>query len=370
MRLGRRAGLTLLAAAVAAGPLSPVSAATSWWTRAPGPQRALQAIASNSDATTLVITAGRAYWLDAHSGKLVGCGSPQGVQFVAAAGSQGLALNSDGALYRLRLPGLAHLLQRLPGEPRGLAISSGSQPVALAATTAGLYLGRLRSGLRRVAGSVPGNPVTAVAPPVSPGQPFALATRLGIELVSVSGRIRSSRGAPHLGDRPVLAEMGDGILLAGDQAGMIYAHYRTGWNPVFQLLPYGGVAGVPRLTAILGVGPDAAYVATSGFGTLLTPDAGFTWYRAAPATPDGRVVALAALGPLYATHPSGLVAAAAPSGLFLHRLQTLPGPPVYAGASQTAEVVGTAAVTVGASVAVILAMWWWERRRRGRQLSV
>ncbi len=360
-------GLLGLAAGMALSALVPVSAATSWWVPAPGRHLSLSSIASNSLPTTLVIMAGHSYWLEAQTGQLSGSGTPGRADFVAAAGQRGLVLNADHELYYVRRRQPSEPLQRLPGRPLGLAVAAGSSPEVVAATTSGLFRGLLGARLREVPGSQSLGPALALAGPVLAGQPFVIATRAGISLLSAAGRLRRSPGSPRLGTHPALAEIGDGIVLAGDRAGLIYAHYRSGWTPVFQLLPYGGLGGVPDLTAILGVGPAAAYVATSGFGTLLTPDGGYSWYRAAPPTPDGRVLALASLGPVYAPHPSGLVVAAGPGGLFLHRLQTLPGPPAYSGASQTAQLLATTAITVVAALAVILAMWWTRRRQRRRR---
>jgi hypothetical protein len=361
-RLG--AALAVLAAGLALSIAVPVSAATSWWSPAPGGRLHLTAIASNSLPTTLVIMAGQSYWLETQTGRLIGSGDEGRARFVAAAGQRGLVLNSDRDLYYLRERQPAQLLQRLPGEPLGLVVAAGSNPQVLAATTSGLFWGRLGDRLRELPGSGLLGPALALAAPVAAGQPFAIATRAGISLLGRGGRLRRSPGAPRLGLHPAVAVMGDGIILAGDQSGLIYAHYTSGWTPVFQLLPYGGLGGVPRLTAILGVGPQAAYIATWGFGTLLTPDGGYSWYRAAPPTAGGRVVALAALGPVYARSPAGMVAAAGPGRLFLHRLQTLPAPPSYSGASQTAQLLATAAVTVAAALGVILAMWWVGRRKR------
>ncbi len=347
----------------------PVSAATSWWATAPGRNLSISAIASNSRLTTLVIMDGRSYWLQTRTGKLSSSGDPGPARFVAAAGTEGLVINADGDLYYLGDHRPAALLQRLPGQPRGLAIAAGSNPEVVAATTAGLFWGRLGARLRELPGSRSLPAATALAGPVVPGQPFVVANEAGITLLDEQGALRRSPGSPRLGAHAAMAELGDGTILAGDQAGLIYAHYRSGWTPVFQILPYGGLGGVPHLTAVLGVGPAAAYVATAGFGTLLTPDGGYSWYRATPPTAGGQVVALAALGPVYARSPAGLVLAAGPADLYLHRLQTLPGPPTYRGASQTAQLLATAAVTAAAALGVILAMWWARRRQR-RRLSV
>lgn len=341
----------------------PVMAASSWWVRAPGPRRSLSYVASNSGSATLAISGGRSYWLDVDRGSLSATGDPGAAVFVAASKTSGWILNRDGSLYASRPGRPAHLLQTLPGRPLGLVVSPPPHPTLVALTAEGIYLGPAGDRL-----SPPGDPPVrtgflALAGPVERGQPFLVATTRGIYLVGSDGRLVLSPNSPRLGAGATLTEMGDGILLAGDDRGTIYALYSTGWTPIFQILPQGGLEGVPNLTAIVGVGPDAAYVATLGFGTLLTPDGGYTWYRAAP---SADVVALAALGPIYSSKPSGLVLAATTSGVFVHHLQTLPAPPAYSGATQTAQLLGTAAVTVVAAMLVIGGLWAIRRRRRRR----
>ncbi|MHB1500168.1 MAG: beta propeller repeat protein [Candidatus Dormibacteria bacterium] len=351
---------------LAAFTMAPVSAASPWWVPAPGPPSSVSAIASNTRLVTLAVAGGRSYWLNATTGALVPSGDRGPARFVAASGSRGLILNAGGELYFVGPRTRARLLQQLPGQPRGLAVSFGPHPVALAATAQGLFMGPLGSRLTKLKRTISPPGPLALAGPVVAGEPFVVATAAGILLVDAGGEARASKGSPRLGNHATVAETGAGIILAGNDGGLVYALYRTGWAPVFQLLPYGGLAGVPRLTAILGVGPDAAYIATSGFGTLLTPDGGYTWYRAAPQTPSGRVEALAALGPVYARQPSGLVVAVAPNGLFLHRLQTLPAAPVYTGANQAGRLLGTAGITLVAALAVVLGIWAVRRRRRRR----
>ena len=343
-----------------------VNAATGWWQSAPGPPRILSAVASNSTYTTLAISGGVAGWLDSRSGNFALASSTSKVAFVAAKGDSGLILESTGELYTISSTGAPQRLQRLPGRPLGLAISAGANPVAAALTNRGVYRGELGSRLRLVASAFPLQTPLTLAGPVTSSEPFALATAHGVFLLGSRGPLRRVQNSPRLGAHAHIAELGNGTILVGDDRGLISAYYRGRWTPIFQLLPYGGLGGVPQLDGIVGVGLDAAYVATSGFGTLLTPDGGYSWYRASPPSISGTILALATLGPIYGTRPVGLVLAVSPSRVFLHRLEALPTPPIYSGATETAQLWGTALVTALAAALVICLMWLIRRRHRRR----
>ena len=343
---------------------APVAAAASWWSAAPSIGRPISQVASDSGYRTLAISQGLAGWLDPSSGSFRPVNGGTGAAYVATHGAAGLVLSGSGRLVATEDGGPAHLLQRLPGQPRGLGIGLGRDPMVVAATSSGLYWGHLGSPLSPLAASLRAAAPLAVAAPVSVGEPFVVAAADGVLYLFPDGRIELSARAPHLGSHPSLVELGDGVLLAGESGGLVWGRYPGGWQPAFQLLPYGGTGGVPELTAMTSVGPTAAYLATAGFGTLLTPDGGYTWYRAAPPVAD--VVALATLGPVFSAKPSGLVVAATPDGLFLHRLQALPAPPAYSGAGLEGQLLGAAGVTAAAAAAVISLMWWPRRRSRRR----
>ncbi|MHB8325661.1 MAG: hypothetical protein ACYDEA_05510 [Candidatus Dormibacteria bacterium] len=357
-------GLGLAGAGLAA---APVDAAPLWWTPAPSLGRPISQIASDTGAWTLAISRGVAGWLDPTSGSFSPVEGGAGAAFVATHGADGLVLCGSGRLVETTDGGPTRSLQILPGRPSGLGIGPGRRPMVVAATSAGLFWGYLGSPLSHRAATFRAAAPGALAAPVRSGQPFVVVTANGVLLLLPDGRVRISVGAPRLGSHPRVVELSDGVLLAGDRTGLIWGLYRSGWQPVFQLLPYGGLGGVPALTAMIADGPTAAYLATAGFGTLLTPDGGYTWYRAAPPVAD--VAALATLGPVFSAKPSGLVVAATPAGLFLHRLQALPAPPAYSGAGLEQQILGTIGVTVAATALAILLMWWPKRRRRGR-LSV
>jgi len=356
------AGLGLALAALAT---APVNAASLWWSAAPGPARSWSQIASDSGSTTLAISGGVAGWLDPLTGSFQPVAGGAGAAYVAAQGPSGLVLLRDGRLLATQAGGTTHVLRLLPGQPRGVGIGPGRRPRVVAATSSGLFWGPLGSLLpHRVPLRESATPIHLTSP-VSAGEPFVVVASNGeLLFLGTNGRLHPSVGAPRLGTHPVVVELGDGVLLAGGRSGLVWGLFRSGWQPVLQLLPYGGIGGVPALTAMISDGPTAAYLGTYGFGTMLTPDGGYTWYRAAPPVAD--VVGLATLGPVFAARPRGVVVAATPGGLFLHRLQALPGPPSYRGASLEGQILGTAGVTVVTAALAILLMWWPRRRERRR----
>lgn len=359
-RLGLGTAALALAAALATA-AAPAVAASTWWRPAVAPKHLTQ-VAQNSERLTLGIAAGRAGWFAAGGTAFVPVAGGPAAE-VAAAGKLGVVLQRDGWLVEANYGLPARRLQRLPGTPIGLAVAPAPAPTLVAATSEGVFWGRLGTRLRRVPGAP--DPPLALADSAGPKLPFVVAFPQGIFTLSRSGRLQESKGSPRLGAGAALAELSDGVVLAGSRSGLIWGLYSTGWQAVFQILPSGGLSGVPDLTAIQGVGASAAYVATLGFGTLLTPDGGYTWYRAAPGG-TYRISALSALGPVSAAKPSGYVVAVTSRGLFLHRLQALPAPPVYQGRRRTLDLLWTALVTLVGSGLVVVAMYARRRQHRRR----
>lgn len=363
----RRLGLgsaASTAAAVLAVAAAPAVQASAWWQAAPAPAGLTQ-VAANSSRVTLGIAAGRAGWFT------VGAlgfepASVNPAAAVAASGAQGAVLEKSGWLLYTRLGSGTHRVQKLPGTPIALETAPGPAPLLVAATSRGVFWGRLGARLRPVPG-VPGPPLALTAAANS-RLPFAVAFSSGVFTLSRAGRLRLSPGSPRLGPGAALAELPDGVLLAGSGSGLIWARYSSGWQAAFQILPAGGLSGVPPLTAIQAVGTSAAYLATLGFGTLLTPDGGYSWYRAAPSGAN-RVTALSAVGPVFASRPAGYVVAVTGGGMFLHRLQALPAPPVYQGRRGALDLLWTALVTV-AGAALVVAALYVRRRQNRRRLFV
>ncbi len=359
----KRLPLALLLAGLGLVLSAPLVLAGGWWSQSGGPALSLTQVASNPvGGWTLVLTAaGRTAWYRAATGQFDPFrASPERPVAVAAVGGTGVVAFSNGTLARVSHGGPSRWLGRVPPPVQGLALGGTGEAQLAVASRAGLYFGRLGRHLRRrMAGDA-----TAVLAPPRGGLPW---------MASVGGRIvlgdgssfHAAPGAPPVPQGSRIAELGIGTQLVAQPSGTVWADPGGRWQAVFQLLPYGGIGGIPVITALASDGPQAAYLATRGFGTLLTPDAGFSWYRTAPSS---SVLALATLGPVFAARPHGEVIAAAPHRVFLHRLQTLPAPPVYSGGTGLAEALGTAGVAVlfGVAVAGLL----WLDRRRGRRLFV
>jgi hypothetical protein len=116
------------------------------------------------------------------------------------------------------------------------------------------------------------------------------------------------------------------------------------------------------VTTLAADGATSAYVGTDGFGTLLTPDGGYTWYRAPP--PVGSISLLATVGPVFSVKAHGYVVVLSAGRVLLHRLQSLPEPPTYSPTGETAELAGTAAVTLASVLLITLSLWYLVRRLR------
>lgn len=341
-------------------------ASNSWWIQAPALGRPISQIASNSGFKTLAISSGTAGWLDASRGLFRPLASQGVAAYVAAHGSSGLVLGSDGQLSETRDGGATYRLQQLSGSPRGLAIGYGKNPMVVAVTSSKLYLGHFGSRLSARGPIFRRFGPLALAAPVSAGEPFVVAVGDGMFFISPSGKVTFSNKAPHLGTHASVAELGDGVVLAGDRRGLVWSRYQGAWSATFQILPYGGLGGVPNLTSITADGASAAYLGTTGFGTLLTPDGGYSWYTAPLPGNAQNVMAMATLGPVFSAVATGLVVAATPAGLMLHHLQPLPAPPAYTGKHGSLEILATALVTAGSALLVLVLMWLPARRRRRR----
>lgn len=355
-----RALVSLVLAAAVSLAAAPGTSAAGWWARVGAAPADLTQVASNTGSPTLAIAGGVAGWLWPGTGEFDPSGVGE-VSLVAAAGPTGLALRRDGRLYRYRRGSAPVLVQTLPGRPIALVVAAGRSPRALAATADGLFLGPLTGVLVAVAAGA-GEPL-ALGAPAGPALPFVVATVRGVELLRQGGTLVASPGSPRLGSGAVVTGLADGAVLAASPSGLVWGLYRDGWQPAFQLLPGGGLSGVPRVTALAAVGGSAAYLATAGFGALLTPDGGYSWYRTAPAGARP-VLGLATSGRVTGARASGLVVAVTAAGLYVHRLQPLPAPPVYSGSRGSLELLGTALVTALATALAIALLWLWDRHRR------
>ncbi|HVB13929.1 MAG TPA: hypothetical protein VNH38_04130 [Candidatus Dormibacteraeota bacterium] len=356
-------GLTLTGAAV------PVLAAGGWWVSAPSASRPISAVASSQGMLTLAISNGVPGWYLPSSGRFTPADTPGHASAsgpavaVATAPGLGVVAYRGGELAELR-PGRRPVpLSSVAGVPRALALAADGPTLLAVATSRGLFSGQLGSRLNQVAAG----DGQAVIAPSRPGWAWAALIGGRIWTRSSGGGWARAPDAPPLDPQTrAIAELGSGAILVGEPGGLVWRGSRGRWDQSFQVLPYGGLGGVPKLTSLVADGANSAYLGTEGFGTLLTPDGGYTWYRAAPA--DGLISALATVGPVFATHAHGLVVALSPHGVFLHHLQALPQPPTYTVSGATAELAGTAGVTLAAALLVTLLLWYLTRRQR--RLSV
>ncbi|MGH7609617.1 MAG: hypothetical protein ACREOD_06750 [Candidatus Dormibacteria bacterium] len=359
--------LSVLASALTA--VIPALAAGTWWQQLAATPARLRAVASDPGGSPLALVGSGLGWYTPAKGRLVGVGLPRSAAAwgspvaVASRSGLGVAAFSGGRVEEIRAGGGApRRLGQLPAGATSLAVGAGSRPLVVATTSAGLFAARLGGRFRLVAR---GNATRVLAPPRAGLAWLALVD--GRVLRLGGGRWRSLPGAPRLDHASdALAELGDGVVLAAEPSGLVWRGSGRAWAVAFQVLPVGGLGGVPRVTALVADGPSAAYLATDGFGTLLTPDGGYTWYRASP--PVASVTGLAAVGPVFAPRARGYVLALGRGEVFRHQLQALPGPPSYRGGRHFSELAGTALVTA-ATCAVVLGLLWYRSRRR-RALSV
>ncbi|HEY0409836.1 MAG TPA: hypothetical protein VGE42_06160 [Candidatus Dormibacteraeota bacterium] len=141
----------------------------------------------------------------------------------------------------------------------------------------------------------------------------------------------------------VVAVAADGAVWRRSPAG--------GWGRSLLLLPRSLLAGPPAVTGLAAFQTSpvtaAVYLATDGYAVLITTDGGDDWVRAAPGLPVG-VLAIAT------DAASRAVYAGTRDGLWVHRLQRIPGPPAYRHPALLARWLGIAALA-GLTTLVALA---------------
>jgi hypothetical protein len=350
-----------MAAAASLQLVAPALAAT-WWVAVPGAPRGLTQVAASSSSPTLAIVDGGAGWIWPLTGHYQPLGLPHAAFVAALPGGSGIVQDSSGQLLQVDA-GHFRRLGHLPGRPLGMSVGPGARPWVVALTTSGVYQWR-PPGLPRPAAGGRGDPL-ALAPPAAADHPFVIAERSGEYLLRPGGRLVASRGSPRLGPGAKVAELADGVILAVAGSGAVWGLYRDGWRVAFQVLPAGGVSGVPSINGLVAVSGSAAYLATSAFGTLLTPDGGYTWYRSA-LPGSSSALQVSTLGPVLSRDPHGYVLAVTPRGLYRHLLQPLPTPPQYLGRSGSTQLLLTSLVTAAASALVVLLMWAWRRHQLKR----
>ncbi|MGP8248383.1 MAG: hypothetical protein ACLQNU_00330 [Candidatus Dormibacteria bacterium] len=364
------AGAIAVVGLVTTAALAPAVASGSWWVQSPSSSGSLAAVATNQGLTTLAISRSVPGWYRPSTGRFtkirgLGMGYPKG-RAVAVAADHGLGVVafSSGALVEVAHGGRSgHRIPSAPGIPRSLAVV-GDQPALLAvATSRGLFSGVVGGQLSLAAtGSA-----QLVLAPSRPGLDWLALVGGELWTRPAAGSWATARGAPRFDPLThVMAELSGGQILVVEPGGLVWRGAGRNWTPAFQLLPYGGLGGVPEPTSLAADGAGSAYLATDGYGTLLTPDGGYSWYRAAP--PEGAITSLATVGPVFGARAHGYVVATSAAGLFLHRLQQLPQPPVYSPSGQAAELLGTASVTLISALLTLLGLWYLRRMAHHRSV--
>ncbi|HUY09132.1 MAG TPA: hypothetical protein VMW80_06735 [Candidatus Dormibacteraeota bacterium] len=323
-------------------------------------------MASDQGATTLAISHGIPGWYAPKSGEFAPLRTPAGVASsggsavaVGAEGRLGVVAYGHGQLAEASEGGAVLSLPSVPGVPRAVAVAGGDPELVAVATSRGLFSGRLGGRLARVASGVARS---VLAPPTSSRAWLALVNGRLWER-SVHQGWAPAYSSPDFGpETTALTELSSGVILVGQPGGLIWRGDRDRWTRAFQVLPYGGLGGVPTVTSLAADGATSAYVGTDGFGTLLTPDGGYTWYRAPP--PVAAISLLATVGPVFSAKAHGYVVAVSDDRVFLHQLQALPEPPTYSPTGETEELVGTAAVTLASALLITLLLWFLDRRQR------
>jgi hypothetical protein len=144
-----------------------------------------------------------------------------------------------------------------------------------------------------------------------------------------------------------------GVVLAVGSDGHVWRRGQDGgWATALVLLPAGGISGVPAVTALTAFTQPlsgAVYLGTDGYGVLLSTDGGDDWIRADAGLPEN-VLSLAT------DSSSRTLYAATADGLWVHRLQSFPAPPVYHDAALYLRWLGIAAVGLLATVLAVLAL--------------
>lgn len=163
-------------------------------------------------------------------------------------------------------------------------------------------------------------------------------------------------GAPHLGAGAGLLAApasAPGVVVTVGTDNHVWRRNEAGaWATAFIPLPAGGLAGIPRVTAVAAFTEPlttAVYLGLDGYGVLLSSDGGDDWIRADPGLPEN------VLG--LATDPAeSALYAATDEGLFVHRLQSFPAPPVYTDGALALRWAGIGAVALLATLGALLAL--------------
>ena len=184
----------------------------------------------------------------------------------------------------------------------------------------------------RSARPIAATPASAVAPDQRPrGRTGAL------------GRSFHSRGNRH--DRGFTC--GARGSVAAGSSGIWRRNASGSWSRSLLLLPQGLLSGSPHVTALAAFDQPLSlsiYLATDGYGVLISQDGGYSWIRDDLGLPDDvlGLVTNAKMRSLFAETGSGL---------WVHYLSTFPNPPSYVSGDllwRWLAIIGVALASVGA----------------------
>ena len=157
-------------------------------------------------------------------------------------------------------------------------------------------------------------------------------------------------GAPNLGPSGLVAGPGGSdTAVAVARDGTVWRRTATAWQQSLVLLPEHIFAATPPVTAIAAFSSGVTatiYLATDGYGVLISQDGGDTWIRADPGLP-GHVLTLATSSADHAVY------AGTTDGLWVHHLRAPPAPPVYVDSALWLRRGGMLVVSLLATVAAV-----------------
>jgi hypothetical protein len=232
---------------------------------------------------------------------------------------------------------------------------SGERVDSVAVTTAGLLV-HTAAGYQRSTDGGRSFGALAVAPPQSTAVDSGGVTWDIQGGTIVTGRtgtaLHPDPGAPRARMLAAPAAL-PGVVVAVDGDDHVWRRSPSGsWALAFILLPAGGLAGPPAVTAVAAFSApvtDAVYLGTAGYAVLLTSDGGDDWIRADPGLP-ATVLGLATDASRAAVY------AATDQGLYVHHLQSFPAPPAYHDSALWLRWLGIALVSGMAALAAVLAL--------------
>jgi hypothetical protein len=206
---------------------------------------------------------------------------------------------------------------------------------------------------------------TAAAPPLPPDLPGVAVSGRDTWSIDASGHVLRSQaggaaerdpGAPLLGRgaRLIAAPAGaPGVVVAASVDGTVWRRGQDGdWKTALLLLPTGLPGRIPAVTALTAFAQpltEAVYLGTDGYSVLVSTDGGDDWIRAGPGLPES-------VRGLAADAARRSVYAATSDGLWVHRVQAFPAPPVYRDAALAWRWAGIALVALLAAIVTTFAM--------------